>query len=201
MIEKIRLNTSVRLASPDVRLLGNRSADRFGLCLHPADFAGKPVLVHSGVGGPRLGRLVTISGYFEMPPPDTEETVVFENTLVIESLDGFPLARAGDAGAVVTTLDGDALGIVFGGDETAVYAAPLGGMIPNDGSWRPVSPDDVRSWNAAIDVPIFADEEEPLTFMLVLPKAKQVEKLELAARLDGVTAIAETGKQLTGTYL
>src|SRR5687768_17938830 len=45
------------------------------------------------------------------------------------------------------------------------------------GSWRPIGLDDVRSWNAAIEVEAFAQEPEPLSFVLWLPQTKKVQNL------------------------
>lgn len=147
MIEKVVLDETARVAPTPVTLIAARKRGRFGLCADPRRFTGKSVLVHTRPGEPVKALLRSTYGLFRMPRPDGGETALFSDALTIESLDGKPVTNVGDAGAVVTTTAGDALGVIICGIGLTSFAAPIGPVLPRDGSLQPLSFEQIYRWN------------------------------------------------------
>lgn len=93
-----------------------------------ATVLGETVLVHTSKEDPKLARVTTTNGHFIMPVDDGNE-VHFSNALELQSLDGTPVTEAGDAGCLVTSLSGDAIGIIICGMDDISYAAPIARLI------------------------------------------------------------------------
>ena len=151
MIEKIALLETTRIEPTPIALSAKRKRLRLGLCVEAHKQMGRKVLIHTSPTRPVRGFLKSVYGHFRMVPPDAGEAVLFSEALTIESLDGKPLTRAGDAGAVVTTLAGEALGVIICGVGTTSFAAPLSVAIPPDGSQYPISAREIGSWNKEAD--------------------------------------------------
>jgi hypothetical protein len=151
MIEKIALLESTRINATPIALSANRKRSRLGLCAELHKQMGRTVLIHTSPAKPARGLLKSVYGHFRMVPPDAAEAVLFSEALTIESLDGKPLTKAGDAGAVVTTLTGEALGIVICGIGTTCFAAPVRAAIPQNGSQAPITTQEVDLWNETAD--------------------------------------------------
>lgn len=94
-----------------------------------ATMLGQTVLVHTSKDTPRQARVTTTHGHFIMPVDDNDNDVHFSRAIELHSLDGEVLTQAGDAGCLVTSLNGDALGIVICGLGDVSYAAPVARLI------------------------------------------------------------------------
>jgi hypothetical protein len=151
MIEKITLLETARIEPTLLVLSAKRRRARLGLCVDAHKQMGRKVLIHTSRTRPVRGLLKSAYGHFLMVPPDAAEAVLFSEALAIESLDGKPLTRAGDAGAVVTTLAGEALGVIICGVGTTSFAAPVGAVIPPDRSQSPISAREIEVWNREAD--------------------------------------------------
>lgn len=147
MIEKIALLETTRIKPTPVVLSAKRKRSRLGLCGDVHKQLGRRILIHTSPAKPVQGRLKSVYGHFRMIPPDAAEAVLFSDALTIESLDGKPLTRAGDAGAVVTTMAGEVLGVIICGVGTTSFAAPIRSVIPQDGSQSPISVPEIEAWN------------------------------------------------------
>ena len=90
---------------------------------------GQIVLIHTSKETPKKARVLTTRGHFIMPVDYDDNEVHFDQAIELQSLDGGPLTQAGDAGCLVTTVSGDAIGIIICGMDDISYAAPIARMI------------------------------------------------------------------------
>lgn len=119
----------------------------------PYKYIGQKVLVHTSVDRPRLALFHSPDSYFEMPAYDTGEMTLFKDALELKSLDHQPVATNGDAGALVTFLDGRVLGIVICGINTTCFAAPLWRLLEKFGSYDLLDEDGINGRNDELDRP------------------------------------------------
>jgi len=111
---------------------------------------GEEVLIQTSERSPLRAVLHSLNGQFLMPVGASSDLTFIDGALEMTSLDGSHLTSHGDAGAVVTTLRGDPIGIVVCGIEDTAFAAPLEGAIAALGDCAPVSADVATRWNARI---------------------------------------------------
>lgn len=147
MIEKVRLYDYIQIDQPPVNLGARLALREFAQPVDPWDHLGGHVLLHTAPLAPKLGYLRSVTGHFRMPPPGQDETVTFCDALVIEDRAGKPLTREGDAGAIVTTLDGNPLGIAICGIGKQSFAAPVRPILEQDPALRLLTSDDIDEWN------------------------------------------------------
>ncbi|HEY0114545.1 MAG TPA: hypothetical protein VGB54_02380 [Allosphingosinicella sp.] len=146
LLEIVRLDKDVLLARPSTVLPEPKSFEKLSLPRDILDHLGEKVLVHGGSLAPREGLLRSIHALFRMPAPDDRKPTLFTDALLITSLDGEPLSREGDAGALVTSMHGDCLGIVVAGLDDTSFAAPMAPLLVDD-ALRPIDDAVVLEWN------------------------------------------------------
>lgn len=132
--------------------------DRFGKSVREPklirkidDWLGKRVLVQTTPNRPVVALLRSTSARFRMPPPGQLETAVFCDALEISPLGSEPVTQNGDAGAVVTTLDGDPIGTIICGTDSESYAAPLNRILDSLGGIRMLTARMIAVYNREID--------------------------------------------------
>jgi hypothetical protein len=163
MIEKVRLEEFIQIDQPPVNLGGRLALREFAQPVDPWDHLGERVLLHTAPLAPQSCYLRSVTGHFRMPPPGEEEPVTFCDALVIEDRSGKPLTREGDAGAIITTLEGSPLGIVICGIGKQSFAAPVGPILEQDPALQLLTPEYIDEWNktAARKAKIFARPSAP----------------------------------------
>jgi len=102
---------------------------------------GRPVLVHLPRRGPVEATLSSTSANFAMFVEDGSRAPVYFFDALDLSVEGgeSSWARSGDAGALVTTRDGEVLGIVVSAARERIYAAPVEPLLRELGSCRLLS--------------------------------------------------------------
>jgi hypothetical protein len=145
VVEAARSLSLDQLTSSDGEPVPNPSAsnDLTGLL-------GEEVLVQVPSGSPRRAILHSLNGQFSMPVGRNPEPTFVYGALELGSRDGTPVTRAGDAGAVVSTLAGDPIGIVICGFEDVSFAAPIGKLAGEERAWEPVSTEIAERWNKRV---------------------------------------------------
>jgi hypothetical protein len=136
-------------------------------------FLGERVLIQTDARKPRVARLRSTSARFRMPPPGTRDSVLFYDAMEISPLDSEPVTKAGDAGAVVTTMDGHPIGTIICGTESESYAAPLGRFIDALGGTTMLTHEIIKTYNGEIGSHAVSRKHQP-------PRALDFEKAKAA---------------------
>ncbi len=146
LLEMVRLDRDVSLARPSTVLGALPGPPVLRMTGDISTHLGQSVLVHGHGPIPREGNLRSTHALFRMPAPDNGEPTVFLDAMMITSLDGRPLSVEGDAGALVTSLHGDCLGVIVAGLDDSSYAAPIPPLLV-DRPLQPIRDYDVEQWN------------------------------------------------------
>ena len=176
MLRTFRVDENFKLSDEQIDDIDGGRAASGGIVKQPYEQLGRRVLIQTGEEKPRVAQLKSVSGRFRMPAPETRKMTTFTDALEVVSLNGQPLTRKGDSGALVTTLAGDALGIIVCGIGSASFAAPLVSVLSRKKNILPLTDERIKSYNREIDERLARDERpraaEPASAkMTVTPEA------------------------------
>lgn len=94
-----------------------------------AGLLGQTVLIHTSKALPRLARVASTQGHFIMPVDRDDNEVHFNRAIELCGIGDEPLTKAGDAGCLVTTRSGEAIGVIICGVDEVSFAAPISRVI------------------------------------------------------------------------
>lgn len=94
--------------------------------------------------------VISVDGRFRMINPASGSSTVFDNAIELESTSAEALVRKGDAGALVTTAEGDWVGIIVAGRGRNAFVAPLGPVVSRMGL-TVIAQDTITKHNASLD--------------------------------------------------
>jgi hypothetical protein len=117
------------------------------LQLNAKKLLGEEVLIQVDERRPTRAVLNSLNGQFLMPLRPGEEFTFVEGALEMSAPSGDALTRAGDAGAVVTSLAGHPIGVVICGIDGTTFAAPTAGAILAVGDCAALDQASIGQWN------------------------------------------------------
>ena len=151
LIVPVRLSEDARLAEHQISKSDGSFLEVGPIVEDPFRVIGHTVLVHTSVDNPTRALLYSTDAFFKMADFNTGELILFSGALEIHSLDGRSVAKSGDAGALVTMMDGSILGTVVAGKDTTCFLAPLCEVLSEFGDYKQPSLANVQSHNRTIE--------------------------------------------------
>lgn len=195
LLEMVKLDKDVLIARPSTVLGGQAGPDTLRMTDDVWAHLGAPVLLLNGAPEPREGLLRSVHALFRMRAPASEEAVVFMDAMMITSLDGNPLSQEGDAGTLVTSVQGECLGVIVAGLADTSFAAPIPPLLI-DRALRPIDDDDVREWNKRAWTRRLLPSPPPP----IAAPAQPVEEIDIDMAnddwLEDPSAMADAGRKL-----
>ena len=162
------------LLRQDLYLDEFRISDANGRALETTDvvddllqYSGDLVLIHTATSNPRVARMSSTRSSFKMPDYETSVMTLFTGAIELRSLNQAPLAKYGDGGAIVTTQDGQAIGVVVCAVGLLCFAAPIDTAMEQIGNTKPLNSESIGEYNlmlkeVQLEAPIVELDDEDL---------------------------------------
>jgi hypothetical protein len=156
MVEMIKLDPRVAISRPGFTKQNSAERSWFSIGATVSERVNETLLIHNApTFGHRIGQhppsLATVkSPYapFRMPIKGHNDSTLFQGAILLEAVHGSVLTREGDAGAIVSTLDGDVVGIIIAGRDNFSFAAPIAPICTTKPNIRLITDEDVHWWNS-----------------------------------------------------
>lgn len=179
LLTSVLINQDVEIADGTIAI----GAERVFPTLNrsPGEAIGRPALVHLPGREPVHALVVSTNAKFAMRTPHSDTHAFYERALELFLAAGEERARRGDAGALVTTGDGEVIGIVVSARGSSTFAAPVAPLLRELRACVPLNQEIIKRHNGmalrhraeAQGADESGDAEEEATAATVSRKAEQ----------------------------